>query len=417
MKKRSPVVPALAALAALFLAPLAEASLARTAPPANEPPALTLASPAPEPSGFSLFDGHELARSENDHAQSFHPLAAVSLLSEDASLDLALEPEARYPKTRVWAIDVLGSTLVSRSSELSLESHWACGDFSCGLASGGRKDPLGLERVTPSGGVNPLADTLSEEDLSWWAILRDTAGNTLTDFLMLDTIAEKSAVVGDTTRSTGERVWAGTVGLGTAAFDVAGGEILGTAGKVVTRIPGVKNALAKVGESAVGRLLARDVRSLLPSEAAQAATPRGVNLARPKRLQSKPEGVEFGPPRGGGGDEAARAYAYQVTGGAEKAIYVNGVEFEGVANGVLIDAKRASAVGSFYDITGADAFTRNVRIPKILDQARRQLRAVRGTQFKGIRWEVADERVAAELQRLMQQQNLAIAVVPRAARP
>lgn len=262
-----------------------------------------------------------------------------------------------------------------------------------------------------------MADTLSEEDLSWWAILRDTAGNTLTDFLMLDTIAEKSAVVGDTTRSTGERVWAGTVGLGTAAFDVAGGEILGTAGKVVTRIPGVKNALAKVGESAVGRLLARDVRSLLPSEAAQAATPRGVNLARPKRLQSKPEGVEFGPPRGGGGDEAARAYAYQVTGGAEKAIYVNGVEFEGVANGVLIDAKRASAVGSFYDITGADAFTRNVRIPKILDQARRQLRAVRGTQFKGIRWEVADERVAAELQRLMQQQNLAIAVVPRAARP
>jgi hypothetical protein len=144
VKNRATAARWIVALSALLFAPLAEASLARTASPATEPPALTLAPPATEPSGFFLFDGDELARTGNDRAQSFHPLAAVSLLPEDASLDLAPELETRYPKTRVWAIDVLGSTLVSRSTELSLETHWACGDFSCGLASGGRKDPLGL---------------------------------------------------------------------------------------------------------------------------------------------------------------------------------------------------------------------------------------------------------------------------------
>jgi hypothetical protein len=95
---------------------------------------------------FDLFAGDELTRAatEPGSVETFHPLAAVSLLPEDARLDLAPEPDARYPKTRVWAIDVLGSTLVSRSSGLSLESDWACVDFSCGLVSGGRKDPLGL---------------------------------------------------------------------------------------------------------------------------------------------------------------------------------------------------------------------------------------------------------------------------------
>jgi hypothetical protein len=153
-------------LAALLVAlvPRAEASLTRTA--ALEPTSIS-ASPWPgrplaldesrtsEPR-FNLFEGDELARAaaEPDSAESFHPLAAISLYSQDGA-DPRLESvdEASYPKTRVWAIDVLGSTLVSRSAGLSLESDWACGDFSCGLASGGRKDPLGLAASVSLSGV------------------------------------------------------------------------------------------------------------------------------------------------------------------------------------------------------------------------------------------------------------------------
>ena len=146
-------------LALMALAvPRAEASISRAAGPAL---ASTNASPSIERSltleevprlepRFDLFAGDELAASQNDRAQSFHPLAAVSLISKDgAEGPLVSADELSYPKIRVWAIDVLGSILVSRSSELSLETHWACSDFSCGLASGGRKDPLGLAEQTP----------------------------------------------------------------------------------------------------------------------------------------------------------------------------------------------------------------------------------------------------------------------------
>jgi hypothetical protein len=147
MKTRARIVSGLAALAALLLAPLAEASLPRTSTPATEASAPALVSPDPESSPFLLFEGNELAgaAAASQRVERFHPLAAVSLLSQDAHLDLAPEADARYPKTRVWAIDVLGSTLVCRSAGLSLESDWACVDFSCGLVSGGRKDPLGLQ--------------------------------------------------------------------------------------------------------------------------------------------------------------------------------------------------------------------------------------------------------------------------------
>ncbi|MEO8218936.1 MAG: hypothetical protein ABI718_17815, partial [Acidobacteriota bacterium] len=139
--------------------------------------------------------------------------------------------------------------------------------------------------------------------------------------------------------------------------------------------------------------------------------PSGVNLTRPKVIQPRPENVRFGRARGGGGNEAARAYAYQVTGGAEKAVYVNGVEFEGVRNGILLDAKRASARGSFYDISGTDRFTQQVKIPSVLTQARRQIGSVRGEGFKGIQWEVADPDVAQQLNRLFDQQNIRISVI------
>ena len=121
--------------------------------------------------------------------------------------------------------------------------------------------------------------------------------------------------------------------------------------------------------------------------------------------------MEFGKPRGGGGSPADRAYASQVTGGAEKAVYVNGVEFESVRGGVLIDAKRASAKGSFYDISGTDGFTQQFKIPTIVDQAERQLRAIQGQGFRGIRWEIADARVAKQIRDLFRARRIPITVV------
>jgi RHS repeat-associated protein len=137
----------------------------------------------------------------------------------------------------------------------------------------------------------------------------------------------------------------------------------------------------------------------------------GVNLLEPKPLQPAPAGVRFGPPRGGGGSAADRAYAGRVSGGAEKATYVNGTEFDAVRGGVLIDAKRASGSGSFYDISGTDRFTQNVKIPEILAQARRQVSAIEGAGFQRIRWEIADPVIAGQLKRLFRQQNIPITVV------
>jgi RHS repeat-associated protein len=157
--------------------------------------------------------------------------------------------------------------------------------------------------------------------------------------------------------------------------------------------------------------------------------PVRVNLLEPKPLQPRPAEVGFGPPRSGGSPEAARQYAYQVTGGAEKATYVQGppgtspVEFEGVNGGVLVEAKRASGRGSFYDISGPDKFTLQVKIPRILEQEERQVRALQSSGqaagLKGIEWRVADEMVANQLQDLMNQKGLPITVtaVPAAKVP
>jgi hypothetical protein len=151
MKKRTRIVSGLAALAALFLAPLAEASLTRVNPAerAIEAPALTLTEAARGPSEFSLFEGHELtdAAAESERAPSFHPLAAVSLLDERAQRELAMPLEQSYPKTRYRVFDFLGAPLIGVERGVTLELHWRSASFSCGLASGTvgwlSEDPLG----------------------------------------------------------------------------------------------------------------------------------------------------------------------------------------------------------------------------------------------------------------------------------
>jgi hypothetical protein len=128
-------------------------------------------------------------------------------------------------------------------------------------------------------------------------------------------------------------------------------------------------------------------------------------------LEARPGNIRFGKPRGGGGRAIDRAYAYEVTGGAEKATYVNGVEFEGVRNGVVLDAKRSRSVGSFYDISGADKFTQNVKIPSMVKQALRQLNGIRGTGLKGIEWHISNSTVAQQVKLLFEQRGININVV------
>jgi hypothetical protein len=170
----------------------------------------------------------------------------------------------------------------------------------------------------------------------------------------------------------------------------------------------VNTAALATGIYNLGRLGFNAVRTVrAPSGLGQ----RGVNLLNPKQIQSAPPVVRFGAPRGGGGGPADRAYAYRVTGGAEKAVYVNGTEFDAVRSGILIDAKRASGSGSFYDISVADRFTQNVKIPEIIGQAQRQLDAIRGQGFRGIRWEVSDPNVAQQLQGLFTQRGIRIQVI------
>jgi len=150
MKKRARIVSGLAALAALFLAPLAEASITRASTSARETPALALTLAAPEPSDFSLFEGTELtaAAAEPGSAENFHPLAAVSLLSKnEAEAPLVSVDELIYPKTRYRVFGLLGTSILGELRGVSLELHWRSASFSCGFASGTvgwlSQDPMG----------------------------------------------------------------------------------------------------------------------------------------------------------------------------------------------------------------------------------------------------------------------------------
>jgi len=141
-KKRNSGAKYCALLALLtFVSPAAEASLTRATSHAAERPALeiALASTAAAPSDFSLFEGIELAAAagESASAPSFHPLAAVSLLSKNgAEAPLVSVDELIYPKTRYRVFELLGSRIIGVERGLTLELHWRSASFSCGLSSG-----------------------------------------------------------------------------------------------------------------------------------------------------------------------------------------------------------------------------------------------------------------------------------------
>jgi len=191
MKKRVRIVSGLAALAAFFLAPIAEASLTRSNAPTLEVPALALTLVAPEPSEFSLFDGTEIARA----LASRPAFDLISITTDDAATAgrtrfvpsselladelpegpelvpitsvreqrfnlrippdvFGLEPlrgppgdEASYPKTRYRVFGFLGAPLIGVERGVSLELHWGSNEFRAGLASGTvgwlSQDPMG----------------------------------------------------------------------------------------------------------------------------------------------------------------------------------------------------------------------------------------------------------------------------------
>jgi hypothetical protein len=152
-------------LLALLAPSHAEASLERASTPELAPASASLSieraltleeSPVPEPR-FGLFEGNEFMRATHESAQSFHPLAAVSLLPSETASVL----DESYPKTRVWAFDAFSQRVIGVSSGLSVELHWGSARFSAGLASDEREDPLGLE----GGPQNPTA--------SEWALQPD----------------------------------------------------------------------------------------------------------------------------------------------------------------------------------------------------------------------------------------------------
>ena len=143
-------------------------------------------------------------------------------------------------------------------------------------ANGG--DPLGLACTTEHGGHNQFCNYLNEvefnSETSTWdvakAVTLDTLGNTVTDALALNHIADATAVSLDSDYSGGQRVGAATKGLFWIALDLGGGEaVLGKLAKIkpVQRLIKIATE-SKVGQK-VASVLMQDVKTLLKREASQ----------------------------------------------------------------------------------------------------------------------------------------------------
>jgi RHS repeat-associated protein len=140
-------------------------------------------------------------------------------------------------------------------------------------------DPDGLARRTANGGTNYIGDWGDEYNggIGFWAITRNTVGNSISDFLMLDAFADASYVAGDSTRSPSERAWAAAKGTGIAVLDLAGGQLLSSAGKAALRVPGVRTLVGSIAASRVGRVLAAEVNPLRWFDDLGEAAARGLN--------------------------------------------------------------------------------------------------------------------------------------------
>ena len=135
-------------------------------------------------------------------------------------------------------------------------------------------DPLGLACVTQNGGVNWLCDPMNEMELSsessalqWtWAVGAESLGNSATDLLFLNIIADAPHGALDPDRTPGERAWSATKGAGITAFNVAGGAVLGKGANLLLRTPAARWFVGRVLGSRPGQkaleILTADVGAL-----------------------------------------------------------------------------------------------------------------------------------------------------------
>lgn len=148
-------------LALALLVPRVEASASRTnvselLPDAAPSPSIERTLAPPELPAFSL-GLDQLAGGAR--VQTFHPLAAVSLLNEDdPTPDLASELELREPETRIGGSGLFLGTRIGGKPRLTLDLRWGCDRFGCELVSGNPQDPLGLAVSISQSGVIVLSD-------------------------------------------------------------------------------------------------------------------------------------------------------------------------------------------------------------------------------------------------------------------
>jgi RHS repeat-associated protein len=154
-------------------------------------------------------------------------------------------------------------------------------------------DPWGLERRTAHGGVNPLGDILNEWQISsqtsWWQyaglIALDVLGNTVSDLLSLDVVADEAAVLGSSQESLGRRLWAGTKLAGITALNAGGGDVA------------VKALLGRLARWAPVQRLAQRLGPKLSSaftRRADEALSRADDLLAGERITAATEGATEG---------------------------------------------------------------------------------------------------------------------------
>lgn len=140
--------------------------------PAHFHPTLELAAGEPA-ERLQLFEPGGTTLVEADEHASFHPLQGVELIDTESRRG----PPVSYPETRVWVIEVLGTTFVGEASGLSVELRPACSAFSCGVVSGNGKDPLGLwslQQRLGRAGERRAVELLKEEG---WTVFWGGAGS------------------------------------------------------------------------------------------------------------------------------------------------------------------------------------------------------------------------------------------------
>jgi len=97
----------------------------------------------------------------------------------------------------------------------------------------------------------------------------------------------------------------------------------------------------------------------------------------------------------------AAAYQAQITGRAGQAYVVNGVRFDGLVNGVLVDAKGPGYANFVTNGVFRDWFTGE---KALLDQARQQIAAAHGAP---ITWHVAEQEAVDAIRALFARWHIA----------